>query len=51
MTTQRENFRAELRAGWEEQQAVHEPDRELRFRLMLDYVEQLSETPQRLLVP
>ncbi len=49
MTTQRENFRAELRTGWEEQQAVHEPDRELRFRLMLDYVEQLSGTPRRVL--
>jgi SAM-dependent methyltransferase len=45
MTTQRE----ELRAEWEAQQSVHAPDRELRFELMLDYVEQLAGPPARVL--
>ena len=45
MTTLRE----ELRASWEDQQNVHEPDRELRFQLMLDYVEQLAGPPSRVL--
>lgn len=41
--------REELRESWERQQAVHEPDRELRFQVMLDYVEQLTGTPDRVL--
>jgi trans-aconitate methyltransferase len=41
MTTLREN----LRSTWEDQQNGHAPDRELRFRLMLDYVEQLTGGP------
>jgi SAM-dependent methyltransferase len=45
MTTLRE----ELRTSWERQQAIHEPDRELRFRLMLDHVEQLAGQPARVL--
>ena len=45
MTTPRE----ELRASWEDQQSVHEPDRELRFRLMLDYVGELSGPPLKVL--
>lgn len=45
MTTQRE----ELRSSWERQQSGHEPDRELRFQLILDYVEALSGPPQRVL--
>jgi SAM-dependent methyltransferase len=45
MTTQRE----ELRSSWEVQQAGHEPDRELRFRLILDYVEALAGPPRRVL--
>lgn len=39
----------ELRKSWEDQQNVHEPDRELRFELMLDYVEQLTGPPARVL--
>jgi SAM-dependent methyltransferase len=45
MTTPRE----ELRASWDDQQNVHEPERELRFQLMLDYVGQLAGTPSRVL--
>jgi SAM-dependent methyltransferase len=45
MTTQRE----ELRSSWEVQQAGHAPDRELRFRLILDYVEALAGPPRRVL--
>lgn len=45
MTTERE----ELRGSWELQQAGHEPDRELRFRLILDYVDALSGPPRRVL--
>jgi SAM-dependent methyltransferase len=45
MTTPREG----LRATWEDQQSVHAPDRELRYRLMLDYVEQLASPPARVL--
>jgi SAM-dependent methyltransferase len=45
MTTQRE----ELRSSWERQQAGHEPDRELRFRLILEYVEALAGRPRRVL--
>ena len=45
MTTLRE----ELRTSWESQQAIHAPDRELRFRLMLDNVEQLTGQPARVL--
>jgi len=39
----------DLRSGWERQQSVHEPDRELRFRLMLDYIEHLTDPPRRVL--
>ncbi|WP_432944729.1 class I SAM-dependent methyltransferase [Kribbella sp. CA-253562] len=45
MTTQRE----ELRSSWEVQQAGHAPDRELRFRLILNYVEALAGPPRRVL--
>ncbi|HEU4946763.1 MAG TPA: class I SAM-dependent methyltransferase [Kribbella sp.] len=45
MTTRHEG----LRADWERQQAVHAPDRELRFELMLDHVEQLAGPPARVL--
>jgi SAM-dependent methyltransferase len=38
MTTLRED----LRSTWEDQQNIHAPDRELRFKLMLDHVEQLT---------
>jgi SAM-dependent methyltransferase len=38
-------MREDLRATWEDQQSGHAPDRELRFRLMLDYVEQLTGGP------
>ena len=41
MTTLREN----LRSTWEDQQNGHAPDRELRFQLLLDYVEQLTGGP------
>ncbi|MFC5265030.1 class I SAM-dependent methyltransferase [Kribbella qitaiheensis] len=34
----------ELRSSWEQQQSVHAPDRELRFALMLDYIERLSDS-------
>ncbi|ADB29818.1 Methyltransferase type 12 [Kribbella flavida DSM 17836] len=58
MTTQREeepveaaarSRREELRSSWDEQQAGHLPDRELRFGLLLDYVEQLAGPPRRVL--
>lgn len=45
MTTLRE----ELRQSWERQQAVHEPDREQRFEVMLDHVEQLTGSPDLVL--
>lgn len=45
MSTSRE----ELRIAWEAQQARHEPDRDLRFRLMLDHVEAFTGAPRRVL--
>ncbi|MFC0627009.1 class I SAM-dependent methyltransferase [Kribbella deserti] len=39
----------ELRGSWESQQSIHAPDRELRFQLMLDHVEQLAGRPARVL--
>jgi SAM-dependent methyltransferase len=42
-------LREELRTSWESQQAIHAPERELRFRLMLDHVEQLAGQPARVL--
>jgi trans-aconitate methyltransferase len=39
----------ELRRTWEAQQSLHAPDRELRFQLMLDHVEHLAGTPERVL--
>ena len=41
--------REELRQSWEQQQAIHEPDREQRFQVMLDHVEQLAGPPDQVL--
>ena len=42
-------LREELRQSWERQQAIHAPDREQRFDVMLDHVEQLAGCPARVL--
>jgi SAM-dependent methyltransferase len=39
----------DLRRTWENQQAVHKRDRELRFQVMLDHVQQLTGPPRRVL--
>jgi SAM-dependent methyltransferase len=39
----------DLRRTWENQQAIHKRDRELRFQLILDHVHQLAGEPERVL--
>lgn len=39
----------DLRRTWENQQAVHKRDRELRFQIMLDHVEELAGIPRKVL--
>lgn len=39
----------ELRRTWENQQSIHKRDRELRFQLILDHVDQLAGPPARVL--
>jgi SAM-dependent methyltransferase len=39
----------ELRKSWEDQQSLHEPDREQRFEVMLDYLQCIAGSPTRVL--
>ena len=49
MTMMLETTTTDLRRTWENQQSVHKRDRELRFQIMLDHVEQLAGPPRRVL--